>query len=157
MSKIHAIDDFITGNWSIETESLAPHYADLFIGFTQNAPVVKFKDLKFGYELRQEDNIKKYGTFPPYGIKYVRSDQPYLVAERLIFRPDTTYSLWMWCENDGSRFEETFEFTTPIPEQPYQSWEWDGEKWNAPVEYPDDGNFYDWNEENMTWEINSNE
>ena len=151
VSKIHATDDFVTGNWSLEFDELAPHYADLFVGFTEDAPVVEFKDLKFGYELRQGDNIKKYGVFPPYGIKYIRSDQPYLVVERLFFRPETDYTLWLWCENNGQRFEQTFDFTTPIPAQPYPSWVWGGDQWNAPVEMPDDGNYYKWDEDTLSW------
>jgi len=38
--------------------------------------------------------------------------------------------------------------------QPYPSWilnaDW---LWEAPVEYPDDGNFYDWNEETTSWDL----
>ena len=83
MSKIIATDHFETSNWEVTFEDLASHYADLFIGFTDDAPVVEFKDLKFKYELKQDGNIKQYGVFPPPGVKYVRTDQPYIVVERL--------------------------------------------------------------------------
>lgn len=40
-----------------------------------------------------------------------------------------------------------------IAPQPYPSWELDSnDDWQAPVDYPDDGNNYQWNEENQSWE-----
>lgn len=152
MSRIYATDNFKTGSWSLSFDDLSPYYADLMIGFTNDSPVIEFNDLKFGYELRQGENIKKYGSFPPSNVRYVRSDQQYIVTERLVFESEKTYTLWLWCENDGKRFEKEFEFTTPRPAQPYDSWLWDGEKWNPPVPYPDDGNVYKWNEDLQEWE-----
>ena len=42
-----------------------------------------------------------------------------------------------------------------IPPKPYSSWILDEEtcNWEAPVVYPDDGQFYNWNETNQTWEL----
>ena len=151
MSKIIATDHFETQNWEVTFEDLVPNYADLFIGFTDGAPVVEFKDLKFKYELKQDSNIKKYGVFPPPGVKYVRTDQPYIVVERLNLVLETDYELYLWAENGGESFEITVSFTTPRPEQPYPSWTWDGKKWNPPVPYPDDNKFYTWDEDALDW------
>ena len=151
MSKIIATDHFETQNWEVTFEDLAPTYADLFIGFTDDAPVVEFKDLKFKYELKQDSNIKQYGVFPPPGVKYVRTDQPYIVVERLNLVLETDYELYLWAENGGESFETTVSFTTPRPAQPYESWTWDGERWNPPVERPDDGKDYEWDEETQSW------
>ena len=41
MSKIIATDHFETQNWEVTFEDLVPNYADLFIGFTDDAPVVE--------------------------------------------------------------------------------------------------------------------
>ena len=44
-----------------------------------------------------------------------------------------------------------------IPPKPFNSWTLNEETclWEAPIAYPDDGKFYNWNEENQTWdEIN---
>ena len=153
MSKIIATDHFETQNWEVTFEDLAPTYADLFIGFTDDAPVIEFKDLKFKYELKQADNIKQYGVFPPPGVKYVRTDQPYIVVERLNLQTETDYELYLWAENGGESFETTVSFTTPRPEQPYESWVWNTEtlRWEAPVPYPDDDKFYTWDEETQSW------
>ena len=42
-----------------------------------------------------------------------------------------------------------------IPPKPYSSWILNEEtcNWEAPVVYPDDGQFYNWNETNQTWEL----
>tara|TARA_Y100000310_G_scaffold256503_1_gene264322 strand:- start:267 stop:686 length:420 start_codon:yes stop_codon:yes gene_type:complete len=44
-----------------------------------------------------------------------------------------------------------------IPPQPYPSWLVDEDTciWKAPVSQPDDGKSYDWNESELTWELNS--
>ena len=42
-----------------------------------------------------------------------------------------------------------------IPPKPFTSWILNEEtcQWKAPVAYPDDGNVYNWNETNQTWEL----
>jgi len=155
MSKIIATDNFETSNWEVTFEDLAPAYADLYIGFTDRAPVIEFKDLKFKYELKQDNNIKQYGVFPPPGVRYVRTDQPYLVVERLRLEIEKDYELYLWAENDKVTFEKTVTFTTPRPKQPYESWSWDSENlvWIPPVSYPNDGEEYTWNEETQEWVV----
>jgi len=40
------------------------------------------------------------------------------------------------------------------PPQPYPSWTLNSNwVWEAPVEYPDNGNFYIWNEETQSWDL----
>ena len=34
---------------------------------------------------------------------------------------------------------------------PYQSWVWDGTEWTAPIDYPQDGLLYVWDEETTSW------
>lgn len=153
MSVIYATDDLITENWAVQFVDLASDHADLLIGFTAQAPIVLFDNLRFGYELRQGVNIKAYGVFPPADVRYVMTDQQNIVAERLNFSPDTSYTLWLWCQNGGQRFEKSFDFVSPKPAQPYQSWVWDGGSWAAPTDRPSDGGTYAWDEESLQWVI----
>ena len=46
-----------------------------------------------------------------------------------------------------------------IPPKPFNSWTLNEETclWEAPTAYPDDGKFYNWNEENQTWDEINNE
>lgn len=40
-----------------------------------------------------------------------------------------------------------------IAPQPFASWTLDSnDDWQAPVAYPNDGNFYQWNEDDQTWD-----
>jgi hypothetical protein len=153
MSKIFATDHFETSNWEVIFDNLQPSCTDLFIGFTDESPVVEFKNLQFKYELKHNNEIQQQGSYPPPNTKYLNSDQTYLVVERLNLTPETTYELYLWAENDGNSFEKTFEFTTPRPAQPYPSWTWNGEIWEAPVPYPEGGGSYVWDEENQEWVV----
>ena len=38
-----------------------------------------------------------------------------------------------------------------ISPQPYPSWIRSGSFWNAPIPKPNDQNFYEWNESNLSW------
>ena len=42
-----------------------------------------------------------------------------------------------------------------ISPQPYPSWTLNEETclWNPPTAYPDDGLLYEWNEENLAWDL----
>jgi hypothetical protein len=151
MSKITAIDDLKTKNWKVTFDQLSPYYADLQIGFTEDKPIVEFTDLKFGFTLSSDNETIDSKDYPPKNVRYIRSDQKYLITHRLKFTPDTEYQLFLWAENAKTYIEHTETFTTPIPTQPYPSWTWDGENWNAPVEYPDDGGNYEWSEDEQTW------
>ncbi len=152
MSKIIAKDHLETESWEVTFENLAPTYADLYIGFTDDAPVVNFKNLKFKYKLKQNGAIEKTKNFPPPKTRYVRSDQSYLVVERLKLETETEYELYLWAENNSVSIEKTVSFTTPRPAQPFPSWTWENKKWNPPVEYPDDEKIYEWNEDTLSWE-----
>lgn len=155
MSRIIAKDHLKTQNWEVDFEDLRSNYADLYIGFTDDAPIVEFTDLKFKYELKQDGNIKQYGVFPPPNTKYVRSDQEYLAVERLKLEMETDYELYLWAENNKVSIEDTVTFTTPRPAQPYSSWIWDADakKWVAPEPYPEDGQEYTWDEETLSWAV----
>lgn len=41
-----------------------------------------------------------------------------------------------------------------IPPKPFPSWSLNEEScnWVPPVEYPEDGNYYEWNEDDQTWD-----
>lgn len=153
MSIITAIDDLETLNWSVKTENLMPRSAELRIGFTKQAPVIEFQNLKFGYVFSKNGVVIQQANFPPEGVRYIRSDQTFLVNEVIKYDPDQTYSLFMWCENAGNRFEDTFEIITPRPRQPGASWDWNGSEWVPPTPMPDDGKPYAWNEETQSWDL----
>lgn len=42
-----------------------------------------------------------------------------------------------------------------IPDKPYNSWNFNEETclWNAPIEKPNDDQFYKWNEDSLSWDL----
>lgn len=113
MGKIYATDNLKENNWVLNTDQISSKTNDLFIAFTNNNPIISFKDLKFGYELKQNDNIKQYGVFPQPGVRYKKTDQEYLESIRLDLIPSEKYTLYLWAENNNTRIEKEFEITTP--------------------------------------------
>ena len=155
MNKLYAIDNFKTQNWELDISELGSFYNDLHIGFTDKAPIISFKKLTFGFELKQSENIKQYGVYPPNGVKYIQTDQEYLITVRLKTLPTETYELFLWAENDEKRIEKTFTLKIPKPPQPFESWIWNKEelKWEPPVPCPQDNKEYEWEEETTSWKI----
>ena len=156
--KLFAVDNFNTGNWTLNTDEITSGHNTLFIAFTYDAPVVSFKNLRFGYELKQNDYIIQYNVYPPAGIRYIRSDQEYLVSTTFNLQPEENYSLFLWATNDNTETKNEFDFITPRTKKPHDSWIWNSENkvWEAPVEKPelnsDDNYFLIWNESIMDWE-----
>jgi hypothetical protein len=48
----------------------------------------------------------------------------------------------------GGFFEDGYFYS----EQPYNSWTKNKGQWESPVPYPDDENFYVWNEDEQSWD-----
>ena len=55
----------------------------------------------------------------------------------------------------GFGFTYDLERDAFIPAKPYPSWELIEEtcQWKSPIEYPDDGFTYEWNESELSWEL----
>jgi hypothetical protein len=120
MSKIVAINNLQNQSWEITEHDLLLNnptvtYADLFIKFIENDSnsIVEFKDLKFKYELKHNGNVIQSNSYPPPNVKYVMSDQDYLITERLTLESEKNYILYFWAENNNISSEITFNFTTP--------------------------------------------
>lgn len=151
MSNLIAKNNFITQTWNVLEDNLNPYYTDLSIGFTNNESVVIFVNLNFGFTLSSNDGILETQSYPPDGLTYIQTDQEYLVIHRINFQPEKNYSLFLWVENNGIRSEYTYNFVTPRPAQPYPSWIWNGTTWESPVNYPEDGKIYTWDEDTISW------
>lgn len=143
---------FSNSEWEfdIQPESNQPL---LEVGFEKT----KFKNLSFGYTVLKNNQIILQKAYPKPGVKYVSTDQKYIVAERLNLKSDEEAMIAFWAENDNQRYEDSITFTVPRPEKPYESWVWnESGYWEAPVPYPEDDKEYSWNEENQEW-IKDNE
>ena len=155
MSKIYAIDDLNDQNWIITEENVYAPSFDLMIGFSKGEPIISFVDLKFGFVFSKGSDVLVEKEYPPEGVRYQRTDQTYLVSERIKVEQQTDYSLYLWAENENKRIEKTFDISVPRPKKPYESWVWNDRRmmYDPPVPYPNDGNDYTWNEETTSWVV----
>ena len=66
----------------------------------------------------------------------------------------TSYNNNMRKNHAGIGFSYDEERDAFIPPKPYPSWVLDEDTclWDSPTPYPDDGNKYEWNESNQSWD-----
>ena len=88
-----------------------------------------------------------------------------IVAEKNFINSGVVGDEFLWIQTSYNRnFRKNFAgigFTYDptrdafIPPQQFPSWTLDEETclWNAPTAYPDDGLLYEWNEENLAWDL----
>jgi hypothetical protein len=146
-----------TGEWFIKKEQPEPFYSFVEIGFTADSLPVTFDDLAFGFSAKVNQETPQRYSYPQNDIKYVSTDQEYLVSESIQGNPEDIVTVDVWAKNAGERYFGSFGFVMPKPESPYPSWVWNEEHvaWIAPVEYPEEvsptGNGYVWDEESLSW------
>lgn len=120
MSEIRAINNFVSNSWSVALSDISSSYVNLYIGFSNNQPVVTFNNLSFGYELSSiGSNVSE--RYPNPGITYNSSDETFLTIDTLYLNAETEYTLNVWAINNGVECRTTEIFTTPaipIPPQP---------------------------------------
>jgi len=147
--------DIATKSWSKEDEELSNFSVNLYFGFRNNGSLpVTFSGMGFGYTLENSEGLISEDHNPLEGVVYVSSDQDYVSAHTINnLVPDEEYTVNVWAENAGERWEEEFTFTLPRPESPFESWIYNEEThaWEAPIEYPEGGDMYTWDEENQEW------
>jgi hypothetical protein len=86
----------------------------------------------------------------PLGVEFCRS----------LFGSDTVWVQTSYNNNFRTRYASISGVYDPIKDvfiypKPFPSWvlNEDTTEWEAPVPYPDDGNFYTWNESTLSWDI----
>lgn len=117
------------------------HWLDIFIGFTSNGDITEFDNLSFSYSVAVNGEPFHDASYPPEGERYIATDQPYLVTDRLFgFRPDDQVGITLIAENAGIEYEDTEVFTVPRPDQPNPDCVWNEEEkwWDCPEEEPNE-------------------
>jgi len=116
MSKILVNCNLQTSEWLIQQEDLKSHYTDVVFYFSDAQPLVVFNNLSFGVTFKKDSEQLFTETF---GItkKYVSTENVlfdnYMEHSRLYLESNTTYTLELWCDNEGIRRSYNYVFTTP--------------------------------------------
>lgn len=157
--KIKINFDVANKDWDLDESQIDPFddYVDFYFNFRNaGSEQVEFNTLRFGYVVLDNEIPVGGEEFPRAGFEYLATDQLFLEVSRVFgFRPNRSYQIDLWAENNGESFSESIIFNIPIPEQPYPSWTWDDDtaEWIAPFPPPDDGNMYKWNESSQSWDL----
>jgi len=115
MRKFYANSDFGRNNLELDFDEIKSKDNNLFFSFTENGEkITLYSNLKFGFELKKNEEIVQYGVFPKPGIKYIQTDQEYLEIVRLNLEPKQNYTLYLWAENHSRKIENQFQFSTPV-------------------------------------------
>jgi len=156
---VKIITDLAHKTFSLETKDIDPYYdyVDLKFSFSLDGNTeVEFNNLSFGYSVFFEDFLLGADTYPKNNIEYISNGQDYLELSRVFgFRPNRNYEIEIVVNHSEESFSANLSFEVPKLDQPYKSWIWNDEliKWEAPIAFPEDGNFYTWNEETQSWDI----
>jgi hypothetical protein len=116
MSKILVNCNLQNDEWTVREEDMQSHYADVRFYFSDSESVVMFNNLTFGVKLKKDSEQLFTETF---GItkKYVSTENVlfdnYMEHSRLYLESNTTYTLELWCDNEGIRRSYNYVFTTP--------------------------------------------
>lgn len=156
MKDLKVILDLKTQTWNIEDIDDFNKTTEVLFGVRQVSPTVLFDNLKFGFTLLYNGNVVQEFSDPPVGTTYICSDQEYLKSIPIGVTYNQTYTLLLWAENAGVRYEFDYTFTTPKPNQPYPSWTWvdQTQSWEPPVPRPigpDVNVNMVWSEQLQTW------
>ena len=160
MSKLNITYYKELDNIQMTTEDIASNYCDLNLNITDRTTVGDEKtneDLNHtidltGFSVVITEKNDKFSeiTFPKEGQVLKSTDQFLLFSERIFWSVDDVITFTVKI----GELEKEFTYTVPRPDKPYPSWTWSDGQWNAPVAYPEGEGLYDWNEENLNWELN---
>lgn len=153
MSQILAINDLATNEWDIRKENLKHNYVDIRIGFKSSTRDDKFNNLRFSFALKQGNNTVVSHSFPSKGVRYIQSNDEYLITKRLSLQHNTDYEIIFCCNENNKPSQSSIFLKTPLPRRPYPSWIFNHSKvqWEPPVERPNTSKDYAWDEKTQSW------
>jgi hypothetical protein len=94
-----------------------PSYADLHLGYQDDAETVSFAGLTFGASLWHNGAEIASEAFPPPGVTYVSTDpsQQWIEVVRFEYEVGQEYEVVIWTEESGRRYETRWNFVAPTP------------------------------------------
>ncbi|NAW33228.1 hypothetical protein [Halomonas alimentaria] len=146
------IFDVATEQLVIDTAGVYPWGTDLRAVLNRYGHTINLRGVQMRLTIAVEGETAFDMSLPPPGVRYRKTDQDVLATGRVRWHPDQHIEVSAWCRtNAGQEVTAQASFTAPRPAQPFDSWTWDGQRWQAPTPYPDDGQAYLWDEAQQLW------
>jgi hypothetical protein len=112
----------VSGVRAFECQSSHHESIDVAITAINSAgtPYVAFNGLSFGLTVSSPAGVVAERSWPPAGVRYIQSDQSYLVCERISgLSPGTDYRVDTWMVDSGTTFTHSLTLSTPaLPPPP---------------------------------------
>jgi len=109
-----------------EDRDLASDYCDIFFKHKlDGSSTVDLRGLSFGFTLKKDGVAVHEFSYPPSGVKLLRSDQKYICVERVKWIPNALYTIDFWFQNGGQdKISKTRDFLSPKGIAPGKNWQW---------------------------------
>jgi hypothetical protein len=151
MSIIKANFNFQNDSSIIQRVGVLPGTTEIHFIFTSDSEFTYFDNLTFGYQLKNNNEIIQEEKYPLNAETHYEMTNNYpLVIDFLHLEVEKRYELIVFAEDFGKKLESYLDFVTPRPLQPYPSWIWNNNRWEAPVG-PEDDDSIIWNEDQKKW------
>lgn len=149
MNGIKAIYNFTNNQWSIETTNLRPDNNSIEFVFISEEEYSDLSNYQFGFILESNNEFIKSSKFPAEGVKLLQVSRNPFYVDQVSLTIDQEYKFRVYIMGPGETSESQITFTGPKPPQPFPSWTWADNQWNAPKIKPPGPYF--WDEEKQNW------
>lgn len=129
-----------------EDRDLASNFCDvIFKHKLDGSSTVDLRGLSLGFTLKKDGAVAHEFTYPPTGVKLLRSDQKYICVERVEWIPNALYTIDFWFQNEGlDKISKTRDFLSPKGIAPGKNWQWnDIKKTYEEKEFPTSGIYFE--------------
>lgn len=148
MSLIRCLCDTSTGVWEFAPLNLNHNFCDVEVVFTDTSTISK---VTFGISV-SIDGVNRYehSFGKEYAYTYAMQDD-YYNSVRIDYPLATTITVNTWAKVGRKTHRGTYEFSRPLPPQPFPSWTLTDGKWTPPEPIPTDDKTYRWDESTLCW------
>jgi hypothetical protein len=134
---------------------LASTYCDIVFKIKQDGVnTLDLRGVSFGFTLKKDGTTVHDYSYPPSGVKLLRSNMPYICAERVNWTPNEYYTISFWIKQSGKEdITRIYDFLTTKGDRPSKSCVWNNGKkiWEYPKSLPIDDRMHVWDERSRSW------
>ena len=148
-NKLYATCNYPNRTWDITEDGFRPGSFNVVMNIIyDNSEQVK--DIKYGVKFYLNDKLVGEETYPKIRMAINTLTSTYAVEPAFDLEWLQNHKVYLWAQINGLEVVEKEIFINEVkPEQPYPSWRWTGENWEAPTPKPQ--GIFTWNEKKRKW------